>query len=126
MNDSIGFWEGFLLLLIFVPLAILWFRTVIDIFDRDDLGGGAKALWLLLVFVLPLFGTLIYLMTRPVTDKDRRRAEEVDQALGQIRQEQRMAAGFSVADELVKLEGLRDKGSLTAEEFDRQRRLLLP
>ncbi|MEZ5167930.1 MAG: PLDc N-terminal domain-containing protein [Acidimicrobiales bacterium] len=55
---------------------------MIDIFDRDDLGGGAKALWLLLVFVLPLFGTLIYLMTRPVTDKDRRRAEEVDPGVG--------------------------------------------
>lgn len=36
-----------------------------DIFRRHDLSGGAKAGWVLLIFVLPLFGVLIYLIARP-------------------------------------------------------------
>ena len=36
-----------------------------DIFRRHDLSGGAKAGWVLLIFVLPLLGILIYLIARP-------------------------------------------------------------
>jgi hypothetical protein len=36
-----------------------------DIFRRHDLSGGAKAGWVLLIFILPLFGILIYLIARP-------------------------------------------------------------
>ena len=36
-----------------------------DIFRRHDLSGGAKAGWVLLIFVLPLLGVLIYLIARP-------------------------------------------------------------
>jgi len=125
MNDSIGFWEGFFLLLIFIPLAILWFRALIDIFDRRDLSGLSKALWLLAVVVVPLFGTIIYMFTRPVTEQDLERAQVLEQAVIDRRYEERMAAGFSVADELAKLEQLRDSGSLSPSEFDEQRRRIL-
>jgi hypothetical protein len=36
-----------------------------DIFRRNDLSGGAKAGWLLLIFIVPFFGILIYLIARP-------------------------------------------------------------
>ena len=37
-----------------------------DIFRRHDLSGAAKAAaWVLLIFILPLFGILIYLIARP-------------------------------------------------------------
>jgi hypothetical protein len=36
-----------------------------DIFRRKDLSGGAKAGWVLLIFILPFFGILIYLIARP-------------------------------------------------------------
>ena len=36
-----------------------------DIFRRRDLSGGAKAGWILLIFILPLFGILIYVIARP-------------------------------------------------------------
>ena len=40
-----------------------------DIFRRRDLSGGAKAGWILLIFILPLFGILIYVIARPsITD----------------------------------------------------------
>ncbi len=47
-----------------------------DIFRRQDMGGGAKAAWILLIVIVPLFGALIYLIARPrVTSGDPRGAE---------------------------------------------------
>jgi Phospholipase_D-nuclease N-terminal len=43
----------------------LFIWVVIDIFARLDLSGGAKAIWLLVVFFLPVIGILIYLIARP-------------------------------------------------------------
>jgi len=39
------FWQAFFLLLIWVPLVMLWMGALFDVFRRDDLGGGSKALW---------------------------------------------------------------------------------
>jgi hypothetical protein len=51
-------------------MAIWIFITVFaDIFRRGDIGGGAKALWILLIVVVPIFGALVYLIARPrITD----------------------------------------------------------
>ena len=37
----------------------------VDNFKRTDHGGGAKAMWALLILVLPMVGTLIYIVSRP-------------------------------------------------------------
>ena len=43
-----------------------------DLFRRNDLSGWAKAGWLLLIFILPFFGILIYLIARPkMTEQDK-------------------------------------------------------
>ncbi|MGH2984894.1 MAG: PLDc N-terminal domain-containing protein [Solirubrobacterales bacterium] len=50
----------------FLFLAIWMFIAVFaDIFSRDDLSGWGKAGWVLLIFVIPLIGVLIYLIARP-------------------------------------------------------------
>lgn len=59
------FWEAFFLMMIWIPLVMLWGFALVDIFRRPDLGGGMKALWVVIVFVLPWIGVLIYLATRP-------------------------------------------------------------
>ena len=56
---------------------LIWMFIAVfaDIFRRRDLSGGAKAGWILLIFILPLFGILIYVIARPtVTDQDREMA----------------------------------------------------
>ncbi|MEM9564622.1 MAG: SHOCT domain-containing protein [Actinomycetota bacterium] len=117
----VSFWDLVLLFFVFIPAAILWFRVVVDIFDRQDLSGVAKIAWLVGVLIVPLLGALVYIVTRPVTEQDRERAAAFEQAVKQ----QHVAAGYSIADEIEKLDGLRAKGLLTEDEFDRQRARLL-
>ena len=62
-----NFWEWFHLRVSWVPLVMLWAMALIDIFKRDDMGGGSKVLWILIIFVIPWIGVFIYLVSRPRT-----------------------------------------------------------
>ena len=59
------FWEAFFLFMIWVPLVVLWFSSLMDVFRRSDLGGFSKAMWALCILCLPYFGVLVYLVARP-------------------------------------------------------------
>jgi predicted permease len=62
----------------FVFLWALWFfllfLVIIDIFRSHDLGGWGKALWLILVIVLPYLGVFVYLIARGGEMGERRAA----------------------------------------------------
>lgn len=108
-----SFWETFLLLLIFLPLAMAWGFALVDIFRRPDLTGAWKALWTLVVFVLPFLGTLIYLVARP-QDPGRAEREALEQA------EHEVVPHFASdprSTQLLLLSELHDRGSLSDEEF---------
>ena len=79
-----------------------------DIFRRTDIHGGAKAGWILLIFILPFLGCLIYMIARPkVTAGD-------VQAMTRAEAANKAVAGVSTADELAKLQQLKDAGTITA------------
>jgi hypothetical protein len=64
-NDHWTFWNVFLLFFIWIPLIMLWFYSMIDIFGRRDLSGWGKALWLLFIVIFPWIGVIAYLIFRP-------------------------------------------------------------
>jgi hypothetical protein len=83
-----------------------------DIFRRNDIHGLAKAGWILLIFIVPFVGALIYIIARPkMTEQDK-------QMMAAVQAQERRAAGYSAADEIDKLAKLRDAGTLTPEEFE--------
>ena len=83
-----------------------------DIFRRNDLTGWGKAGWLLLIFIIPLLGILIYLIARPkMTEQDK-------EMMAVVQERERRATGYSAADEVAKLAKLRDEGKITAEEYE--------
>jgi hypothetical protein len=104
-----SFWETFFLILIFLPLALVWAGALLDIFRRDDMGGASKALWVATVILVPFFGTLIYLIARPVGATPEER-DMLDQF------ETRSAPDDSAAA-LKMLSELHDRGKLTDDEF---------
>jgi ABC-type multidrug transport system fused ATPase/permease subunit len=96
----------------------------IDIFRSHDLSGWAKALWVLFVVILPFLGVLVYLIARG--SKMHERAEQ--QAMRQDKQFRsyvQQSAGTSSADQLAKLADLRDRGVISAEEFEREKAKVL-
>ena len=83
-----------------------------DIFRRNDLTGLAKAGWIVLIFVIPFVGALIYIISRPkVTAQDVQAMARADAA-------NKAAAAVSPADEIAKLQQLKDAGTISQAEFD--------
>jgi hypothetical protein len=58
---------------------ILIFHIMWDIMRSHDLNGGAKALWVLFILVLPLLGGLIYLIVRGSSMHEREAKRDLDQ-----------------------------------------------
>lgn len=119
------FWTIFIVF-IWVAWIVLVFRVIMDIF-RSDLGGGSKAVWAILVVLLPWIGVLAYLIIHG-TDMGRRDIEAAQQQQAAVDAYIRQAAGSEgggTADELSKLAELRDRGVLTDEEFATQKAKLL-
>ena len=86
-----------------------------DIFRRNDIHGGAKAGWIILIVILPLIGILVYMIARPkMTEQDKQMMEAAQE-------QQRRMHGYSSADEIAKLAKLRDEGKITAEEYEAQK-----
>ena len=101
-----------LILFFFLFMAIWIFIAVFaDIFRRHDISGLAKAGWILLIFIIPFVGALIYIIARPkVTEQER-------QPMAAAQVQARGTTGYSAADEIDKLARLRDAGTITPEEF---------
>ncbi len=87
-----------------------------DIFRSHDMSGGAKALWVLFVIVLPYLGVLVYLVARGGKMKDHALAQVKAQEAAQ-RDYIQSIAGTGSAGELAKLADLREKGVITEAEF---------
>jgi membrane protein implicated in regulation of membrane protease activity len=111
-------------------LFVVWFwiliTVFIDIFRSHDLSGGAKALWFLFVLFIPLVGVLVYLIVRGSSMHERavQQAQQQDKAFRSYVQ-QAAAESSSPADQLAKLADLRDRGAITAQEFESQKAKIL-
>ncbi|MEX0781224.1 MAG: SHOCT domain-containing protein [Dehalococcoidia bacterium] len=115
------FWEWFFILLIYVPLIMIWAFALVDIFRRDDMNGLMKAVWVLIVFLIPFIGTLIYLIFRPVGATKEERVM-IDQASRDFVQRYETSDG---ASQLSKLADLHDRGKLTDAEFATEKARIL-
>ena len=58
-------WDVFWFLLVFIPLAILWTITLVDMMGRRDLLGWQKAIWAMVIVFFPWIGVFAYLLARP-------------------------------------------------------------
>ena len=90
---------------------------LIDVFRRHDIGGLAKAAWVVFVIVLPFLGVL------DLPDRRARRACGAQRQAGpgtegrSSTSTSRQAAGGSAA-EIAKAKELLDAGTITQAEFD--------
>jgi hypothetical protein len=107
----------FVLFFIWIWLLIMVFA---DIFRSHDMGGVAKALWIIFVIVVPYLGVFVYLIARG--HKMQEHAVQAAQAQQTAFDEAVRAAAPaapSAAQELANLADLKAKGVISEEEFNR-------
>ena len=116
------FWTifEFFLWVIWIWILIMVF---IDIFRSRDLSGWGKALWFLFVLFIPLIGVLVYLIARGGSMHERAaaQAQRQDAEFRSYVQQAASSSPPSTADQLAKLADLRDRGVISAEEFEREK-----
>ena len=111
---SWNFWDMiWSLIALFFWVMLIWIFIAIfgDIFRRNDLSGGMKAVWIIALVFLPFLGAIIYMISRPKVT-----AQDV-QMMTQAEAAQKAAASVTPADQIAKLQELKAAGAITEEEY---------
>jgi len=123
------FWT---MLWLFFFIAWIWLviSVFVDIFRSDDLSGWGKALWALVVLIIPLIGVVTYLIVRGGKEMNERAAHAQAARVRANEDYTRDTAGTgdsggNTADEIAKLAKLRDDGLLSDDEYNAQKAKLL-
>jgi ABC-type multidrug transport system fused ATPase/permease subunit len=112
-------------------LFIIWiwllFMVFIDIFRSHDMGGWAKALWVIFIIVMPYLGVLVYLIARggKMHERAAQQAALQQKAFDQYVKQTAGTPGETTADQLHKLADLKSQGVLTDAEFETQKAKIL-
>jgi len=112
----------FFLFVIWIFIAI---TVVFDIFRSRDLSGWGKALWFLVVLVIPYLGVFIYLVVRGGKMHERHANAAAAQQAAFDDYVRQTAGTGDVASQLTQLADLRDRGVISADEFESQKAKLL-
>jgi len=120
---------GELLLLCFeIFFLVIWiwilFTIITDLFRDHEMSGWGKAAWVLFLVFIPFLTALIYLIARGSGMRDRTIKAQAE-AKQHFDDYVRTQAHTSPADELHKLNELKEKGALSADEFEKAKAKLL-
>lgn len=124
---DINFGELLLLVLgIFVFVVWIWllFTIIGDLFRDHEMSGWGKALWILFLVFIPYLTALVYLVARGHGMRERAVKAEAE-AKKHFDDYVRTEAQTTPADQLHKLNDLRERGAISDEEFERAKSKLL-
>jgi len=113
------FWSMLWFFLFFIWIWIL-ITVFADIFRSHDMGGWAKALWVIFVIFLPYLGVFVYLIARGhKMSEHAMETEQAQDAAARAYIQQAAGTSGSTADELARLASLKDQGVIDEAEFQR-------
>jgi hypothetical protein len=101
---------------IFISYLLILFQIVVDLFRDPELGGGARAIWIIGLIFLPFFTAIVYVLSRGKTMAERQRAS-VQKARSETENYIREVAGKSPADQIATAKSLLDAGTITQDEY---------
>jgi ABC-type multidrug transport system fused ATPase/permease subunit len=111
----------------FLLFAWIWIliTVIMDLFRDHKLSGTAKAVWVFFLVFLPVIGVLLYLIVRGGGMRERALKEQADTKKHFDEYVREQAHAGSPAEELHKLNELKEKGALSQAEFDQAKTKLL-
>ena len=126
-NPILDFFLTMLYFFLFIIWIWLLITVFVDIFRSHDMGGGAKALWVIFVIILPFLGVFVYLIARggKMHERAAREAAQQQQAFDQYVRQTAGTSGDTTADQLAKLADLKSQGVLSEDEFQAQKAKIL-
>ena len=110
------FWTVLWIYLIFAWFMLL-FSVIGDIFRNHEMRGFSKAIWLVVVILIPFLGVLIYVLAHGDEMSQRRLAEAQAQDAAARAYVKDAAGTTSHADQISQLAALRDQGTISEAEF---------
>ena len=116
-----NFWDIFVLIFeafIFIAYLMILFQIVADLFRDSELGGGSKALWILVLILVPVFAALVYVIARGRGMAERQRATQ-ERVKADTDAYIRQVAGKSPAEQIAEAKALLDAGAISQDEFAR-------
>ncbi len=117
-----------LLIVVEIFFFVIWiwilFTIITDLFRDHEMSGWGKAVWVFFLVFIPFLTALIYLIARGSGMRDRSIKAQAD-AKKHFDDYVRETAHSSPADELHKLQELKEKGALSDEEFQQAKSKLL-
>jgi ABC-type multidrug transport system fused ATPase/permease subunit len=114
-----NFWDLMWLIIstfVFVAYLIVLFHIVVDLFRDGEMGGFAKAIWIIGLIIVPLLTALIYILARGGGMAARQRAA-MQQAKSDTDAYIRGVAGKSPAEQIKDAKALLDAGTISADDF---------
>jgi hypothetical protein len=108
------------IIIFFAWVIYIWvaITVVIDVFRRHDIGGFAKALWVVAVILVPFLGVLVYLIVEHDGMRERS-MEQVKAQRAELDEYVRHTAGSGgPAAEIERAKALLDSGAISQAEFD--------
>ena len=121
----LGLFWTMLIFFFWLAWIMLVFRTIVDVFRNHEMGGAAKAFWLIFIIVVPWLGVLVYLLSNGSGMAGREMAQQQAQQDAMSSYIRNAAGGSGTANELDKLADLRDRGVINDAEFAAQKAKLL-
>src|ERR1700683_5121942 len=107
-------WLFFFFIEIWLEISIF-----IDIFRSHDIRGWEKAFWVFLVIIFPLIGIILYLIFRGNKMRVHQAQAAADQQAWRGYAQEMSENRGSKTDQLARLADLRDRGAVSADEFER-------
>ncbi|MFZ8979930.1 MAG: SHOCT domain-containing protein [Candidatus Nanopelagicales bacterium] len=97
---------------------MILFSVVIDLFRNHQMGGFAKALWIIFLLCIPFISLLVYVIVY-----GKSMATRQQQAVTEAQQEQadyiKQVAGTSPAEQIAQAQQLLNSGAISQDEFDK-------
>jgi hypothetical protein len=117
---SSNFWEFLWLILstfFLITYLIVLFQIIVDLFRDREIGGFARAIWVIALIFLPMLTALAYLLTRG-GGMGKRQIQASQEARAEAETYIRNVAGTSPAEQIARASSLLKEGVISDAEFN--------